>query len=220
MCVLQRSSAALRSGSSSEWLYTPAIPPREPDTWLTHNSMTSGLTPSSAIPVTAVRRKSCSRHGAIAALRGGWRAAVSIAASSLRLARDQPLGGVVPVVVKTRSCWPGGTSASAVGGNSTLYGRLFLVLLPGNCHNPLACNSVRRIPATSLRRAPVKSSSLKMAPNGSPIASQACPKNRISSLLKVRSRGLGAAGRCSPAHGLLLTRRCRCSHVNNALSAA
>src|SRR5262249_41179679 len=102
-CVLQRSSAVLRSGSSSEWLYTPAIPPREPDTWLTHNSMTSGLTPSSAIPVTAVRRKSCSRHGAIAALRGGSRAAVSITASRLRLARDQTLGGVVQVVVKTRS---------------------------------------------------------------------------------------------------------------------
>src|SRR5262249_48699184 len=117
-------------------VYTPAIPPREPDTWLTHNSMMSGLTPSSAIPVTAGRRRSCSRHGASDESRARSRAAVSIAASSLRLARDQPLGGVVPVVVKTRSGWPGGMSASAIGGNSNLYGRLFLVLLPGNCHNP------------------------------------------------------------------------------------
>src|SRR5262249_57502652 len=132
------SSAALRSGSSSEWLYTPAIPPREPDTWLTHNSMTSDLTPSSAMPVTAVRRRSCSRHGAIDVLLGRSPAAVSIAASSLRLARDQALGGVVPVVVKTRSCCPGGMSPSAIGGEKKFFGRPFFFALPRPGPHPLS----------------------------------------------------------------------------------
>jgi hypothetical protein len=57
--------------------------------WLTASSITSGRMPSSASPVTNVRRRSCSRHGGI-----------FIVASSRLLVFDPMLIGKSPFVVK------------------------------------------------------------------------------------------------------------------------
>ena len=95
-----------------------------------------GAIPISAMPVAAVRRRSCSRHGGI-----------FIASSRRRFIFDQPLTGDRPVVVKTNPSLPLPTIFRARGARGTTCGRLFLVRAPGMFQvAPSSLNSALRHP--------------------------------------------------------------------------
>jgi hypothetical protein len=88
---VRRPALQRRSPLGQQLAFVVVTPPRSPLAWLTAISITSGLMPRSAGPVTKVRRKSCSRHGA----------GVPMAASSLFLIIDQPPTGDLPLIVNT-----------------------------------------------------------------------------------------------------------------------
>jgi len=111
----------------------------------------------------------------------------------------------------------------------TTWARPFFVLLPGMFQvAPSSLSSSRVMPAISFRLWPVSSNTLSSGPNtrGASAASgastdwHACQNQRISSAVSTRSRAFGPAGRCTLAHGLLSTRRCRLSQLNMLERAA
>ena len=107
-------------------------------------------------------------------------------------------------------------SSRTSGGSGTTWARPFFVLLPGMFQvAPSSLSSSRVMPATSFRLWPVSSNTLSSGPNtrgasaasGASTDSHARQNQRISSAVSTRSRAFGPAGRCTPAHGLLSTRR-------------
>ena len=131
-------------------------------------STTGRLTPSLAQPLAKVRRRSCSRQGAI----GSNASAVKFRSRRV-FARENPLTNVLPVVVKTNAeplirGRPAMTSSAACG-KGTSCARLFLVLDGGSDQagtGSSSRSSSHRMPATSSRRAPVRARSMTIGAKG------------------------------------------------------
>ena len=120
-------------------------------------------------------------------------------ASSRRFTFDQPLTrACVPVVVNTRSVPMFGTdrirSRAQLAASGTTCSSLVLRPRAGMVQvAPSPLNSERRIPATSLSRQPVSSSSLSSGPTCCS-ADAACQNFMISASVRTRSRDCRALG--------------------------
>ena len=187
-------------------------------------SITSGRIPSSRhAGYCAAPQKSCKRHAGITALAPrSFFAMASIAASRRALVRvPQPDTDVVPVVVKMRGlsgfAFTLAISSRAKGARHTMCALPFFVRPPGRCHVPSSCSWSRVhagdfVPPLAgqqqqLGRGPIRTDAQRQEPTARRPDLHATQNHLISSAVNTRSRASGPVGRCTPAHGLLSTRR-------------
>ena len=163
-----------------------------------------------AMPVAAVRRRSCNIHPGIAgsassANPSSSRRSLSISRSSVAFALLKPDSGRTPLVVKTSVSHMVGRAAMTLcarGESCTSWARSFLDLSRGIVQVSRSAERWlhSRVP-TSSRRWAVSRSSLNSGPNGQPSRSHAAQNQRISSSDRKRSRSISLATGLRPAAG-------------------